>query len=367
MSSKKIKKNINIKVEKTIEKAIKEIISDKNITILSSENKLSNTDIIEINFKSSLKNVFDSLEKLIISKKLEFYLKNNICGIVICSLCSKSKGLFMCEECNDILCLNCKELHMKNNLWEKHNITVLNLPLKQGIYNKNNIFGVTDNTTPFIKGENYTFPISIYQNLGYSYLQQIFDMFYKYYITYNGINNNNNLSLKEYMQYRLEYFTEIIIVPQKAFQNEIENLIKKIDFNWTEIYYINRICFKCFKYFGAKTTIDKVFEPLKKLQIGEFEEKLKILLNLLDIYDNKLIFKCEMEKYLAISLYQNYVENLSVENIIEEIFPLDAKFMEFSSLYSFIMYKKDLLLVFKHLLQYNENNENNENEDELSK
>jgi hypothetical protein len=250
---------------------------------------------------------------------------------------------------------------MKNNLWENHKITVLNLPLKKSTFGNYTVFGLSGNSFPFIKGENYSFPVSIYQNLGYTSLQKIFDIFYKYYITYNGINNNNNLSLKEYMQYRLEYFTKIMTVPDKAFQNEIENIIKHFNFNWTEIYFINRICFKCFKFFGAKTTIDKVFGPLKKLQIGEFEEKLKILLNLLDIYDNKLIFKVEMEKFLAINLYQNYIDNLSVENIIEEIFPLDAKFIEFTALYSCIIYKKNLLIVFKHLLQYNEN------EDELKK
>ena len=116
-------------------------------------------------------------------------------------------------------------------------------------------------------------------------------------------------------------------------------------------YIINRICFKCFKYYGAKTTIDKVFEPLKKLEIGEFEEKLKILLNMLDLYDNKIVFKSEMEKFLAVSMYQNYLEDLSAEKIIEELFPIDAKFQEYSALYSCIMYKKSILAVFKHLLQ----------------
>ena len=138
--------------------------------------------------------------------------------------------------------------------------------------------------------------------------------------------------------------------------------MQKYDFNWTEVYYINRICFKCFKYYGAKTTIDKVFEPLKKLQIGEFEERLKILINILDIYDNKLILKSEVEKFLAVSLYQNYVESLSAQDIIDSIFPLDAKFIEFSALYSCITYKKNILLVFEHLLQYKEDKDNNDNE-----
>ena len=362
LSSKKIKKNINIKMDKAIEKAIKEIISDKSFNILNTEQEENNVDSIEVYFLFLLKEVFDSLEKVIINKKLEFYLKNNICGIVVCNLCAKNKGLFICEECNDALCLSCKEKHKQNNLWEKHNITVLNLPLKKQSYQKNSVYGMTGDPIPFIKGEKFSFPFSTYQNLGYTNFQKIFDFFYKYYITYNGINENNNISLKEYMQFRLEYFTKIEFVPEKAFQNEIEEIIKKFDFNWTEIFYINRVCFKCFKYYGAKTTIDKAFEPLKKLQIGEFEEKLKILLNLLDIYDNKIIFKSEMEKYLGISLYQNYVENLSVGNILESIFPLESQFIEFNELYSCIIYKKHLLFIFKNLLQCDEINDDSKSE-----
>ena len=77
---------------------------------------------------------------------------------------------------------------------------------------------------------------------------------------------------------------------------------------------------------------------------------------MLDLYDNKIVFKSEMEKFLAVSMYQNYLEDLSAEKIIEELFPIDAKFQEYSALYSCIMYKKSILAVFKHLLQcYDEN------------
>ena len=112
--------------------------------------------------------------------------------------------------------------------------------------------------------------------------------------------------------------------------------------------------FKCFKYYGAKTTIDQIFEPLKKIQIGEFEDKLKILLNILDIFDNKLIIRSEMEKFLSISFYQSYEEELSTKNIIDSIFPSDAKFMEYNTVFSTIMFKKSILIIFKDLLQSKE-------------
>jgi len=352
LSNKKVKKNINIKLDRGIEKAIKELsLLENNINLLTDEKEESNVDSNEVYFILIIKRVFDSIEKIIISQKLEFYLKNNLCGLVICSSCSKNSGTFECQDCEEILCSKCKETHLKNSLWEKHNIRTLTLPIKNNA-DKNNILNdIAENTIPYFKAEYFSFPESTFQNLGYENLLKIFDIFYKYYITYNGIDLNNNVSLKEFLQFRLEYFTKIEGVPEQAFLNELENIINNKEFNWTEIYYINRVCFKCFKYYGAKTTIDKVFEPLKKLEIGDFEEKLKILLNMLDLYDNKIVFKTEMEKFLAVSMYQNYSEDLSSEKIIEELFPLDAKFQEYSTLYSYIIYKKSILEVFKHLLQ----------------
>ena len=360
LSSKIIKKNINIKLDKSLEKAIKEILNENKINILTSENIDNNIDIVEIFFDFSLKKVFDLVEKIIFLKKLEFFLKNNRGGIVICSTCSKKKGLFICEQCSDILCSTCKDNHNKNELWKEHIINELNLPKKQNLITRDIIYGMSEGFAPFIKGENYIFPISTYQNYGYNNLQNIFDILYKYYITYNGINQNNSLSLKVYMQYRLEYFTQIDTVPEQAFKHDLENILGESEFNLTELFFINRICFKNFKYFGAKVTIDKIFEPLKRLQNGEFEEKLKILLNILDIYDNKIILREEMEKFLTICLYQNYIEELSQEKIIENLFPLDAKFAEYSALYSGIIYKKNIYQIFHNLLQCDENMENSE-------
>ena len=364
LSSKKIKKNINIKIDKSLEKAIKEILNENKINMLTSESADLDLDIVEIYFDFSLKKVFDLIEKVIISQKLGFYLKNNRSGIVLCSSCSKNKGFFMCEECADVLCSQCKENHNKNELWQNHNIEVLNLPLKPNLVGSDIIYAVSENSEPFIKGENFFFPISPHQNYGYYNLQKIFDFFYKYYITYNGINQNNSLSLKEYIQYRLEFFTKVDTIPEETFKIDFEKNFENFEFNLTEIFYINRICFKNFKYFGAKVTIDKVFEPLKKLQNGSFEEKLRILLNILDIYDNKIIIKEEIEKYLTMCLYQNYDDDISIDKIIENLFPLDAKFFGFSEIYSSIIYKKNLYQVFENLLQCHNNKESSEDSDE---
>ena len=359
LSTKKIKKNINIKLDKTLEKAIKEILNQNKITLLTSESEETNIDIIEIYFDFSLKKIFDTIEKIIFQKKFEFFLKNNRSGIVLCTTCSKNKGHFICEECSDVLCSTCKANHDKNEFWLNHKMNTLNLPLKKNLTGRDIIYGMTQTSKNFIKGEKFFFPVTTYQNYGYTNLEKIFDIFYKYYITYNGINQNNSLSLKEYMQYRLEHFTKVESVPEQAFKYDLENIINNCEFNLTEIFFINRICFKNFKYFGAKVTIDKIFEPLKKLQNGEFDEKLKIVLNILDIYDNKIIIKDEMDKFLSACLYQNYANDLSQDKIIENLYPMEAKFMEYNTLYSSIIYKKNIYQIFRNLLQFDDNDEDN--------
>ena len=49
----------------------------------------------ELNIDFSLKKTFDTIEKIIFLKKLEYFFNNNRSGIVICSNCSKSKGHFI--------------------------------------------------------------------------------------------------------------------------------------------------------------------------------------------------------------------------------------------------------------------------------
>ena len=187
LSTKKIKKNINIKLDKTLEKAIKEILNQNKITLLTSESEETNIDIIEVYFDFSLKKIFDAIEKIIFQKKFEFFLKNNRSGIVLCTTCSKNKGYFICEECSDVLCSICKENHDKNEFWLNHTMSVLNLQLKNNLIGRDIIYGMSQTSQNFIKGEKFFFPVSTYQNYGYTNLQKIFDIFYKYYITYNGI------------------------------------------------------------------------------------------------------------------------------------------------------------------------------------
>ena len=102
--------------------------------------------------------------------------------------------------------------------------------------------------------------------------------------------------------------------------------------------------------------------------ISTFEKKVIILLNLLDIYDNKIILKNEITKFLVFMNYQSFSEEYSIENIIEALFRdnEEKNCIEFSNLYENIIYNPLLSSVFKYLLQDNNQTEK-ENESENEK
>ena len=90
--------------------------------------------------------------------------------------------------------------------------------------------------------------------------------------------------------------------------------------------------------------------------ISTFEKKVIILLNLLDIYDNKIILKNEIIKFFVFMNYQSFSDEYSIDNIIEAIFreKEEKNCIEFSNLYENILYNPLLSSVFKYLLQDNQ-------------
>ena len=59
---------------------------------------------------------------------------------------------------------------------------------------------------------------------------------------------------------------------------------------------------------------------LKILQIGNYEEKLRLLLMILDIDDTKIIRKSEFEKLLSFCGLQNYSPDNRVDNVVKLIY-----------------------------------------------
>jgi hypothetical protein len=236
-----------------------------------------------------MKNTFDLIEKIILTKKLNFFLKSNDTPFLICSSCIKKNAEYKCFNCNEFFCPNCKSIHVSNQLWEEHTIVYQQLPVKKG--KEKDILNV-----PFIKGESFSFPTSMGNNYGYKNLVYAYDLFYLRYITNNGISDDNKINFKDSVYYNYNFYTYLQKIPSKVIEEQIQFLDNEnLLFNLTELFFINRICFKVFKFFGAKATIDRIYLPLKNLMKSTFEKRVIILLNLLDIYDNKLILKNEIK------------------------------------------------------------------------
>ena len=305
-----------------------------------------------------MKNTFDLIEKIILTKKLNFFLKSNDTPFLICSSCIKKNAEYKCFNCNEFFCPNCKSIHVSNQLWEEHTIVYQQLPVKKG--KEKDILNV-----PFIKGESFSFPTSMGNNYGYKNLVYAYDLFYLRYITNNGISDDNKINFKDSVYYNYNFYTYLQKIPSKVIEEQIQFLDNEnLLFNLTELFFINRICFKVFKFFGAKATIDRIYLPLKNLMKSTFEKRVIILLNLLDIYDNKLILKNEIIKFFTFMNYQSFSEDFSIDSIIEIIFRENEEqnFIEFSKIYENIIYNEKLASIFKYLLQDNQPEDEEEKE-----
>ena len=374
ISQRKIQNYIDIKFDFILQQLISELSPQKSLNAIKfNEYESYNFDNKNFSYweksirKSycfyQMKNTFDEIEKILLSKKLQFFLKSNDTPFIICSSCAKKNVEYKCFNCNEFFCSECKSIHVTNQLWEEHKIVYYQLPLKQGI-EKDTL------NVPFIKGESFNFPNNIGNNYGYKNLVNIFNILYIKYISKNGISDENKINFKEKAFSDYDFYTLLLKVPSKVIEEQIEFLSENNNllFNLTELFFINRICFKVFKFFGAKATIDRIYLPLKNLMISTFEKKVIILLNLLDIYDNKIILKNEITKFLVFMNYQSFSEEYSIENIIEALFRdnEEKNCIEFSNLYENIICNPLLSSVFKYLLQDNNQTEK-ENESENEK
>ena len=349
---------INLKFDEILQKAANELITNNNKAVKESELYDDNQSILKTYFFFLLRNTFDSIEKCILSKKLSVILNNIKYPIVLCDLCLKERANFICNNCNELFCENCKNIHLSNEIWSKHEIETFKIPEIKNV-NHNIIFKNNEeeeeedeNIFNYVKMEEFSFPTEMTQNLGYENLNLIFHTLYVEYINHNGILQNNIISAKKFIQFKMEFITKLETIPNQAILDEIEPLIMKSPFNLLELYLINRVCYKIFKFFGAKAQPSQLYKALKALQTSTFEERLKILLNILDIFDNQLILKSEIEKLLIFFSYQTYYDYLSINNILSSIYAGDIQFVQLAKLYESILKDKNLNKIFKYLLQY---------------
>ena len=356
--------NIELAFDDILQKASNDFIINKKV-LLPSEIREDNKNILKTYFYFLLKNTFDSIEKCILSKKMNVILNNVKYPMILCDLCLKERAVFICNDCNELYCEKCKKMHLSNEMWKHHEIQKFDIPeiknrniiIKNSNIEEENENSEEDDEYDYVKMEEYVFPTQMTQNLGYDNLEEFFNQLYNEYITQNGILENNVISAKIYIQFKMEFVTKLQVVPEKTLEEAFDNIITHTPFNLLEIFIINRVCYKIFKFYGSKGKISQLFFTLRALQISNFDDRLKILLNILDIYDNNLIIKSELEKLLVFFSYQSYRDYLSINNILSSIYASDIDYVPLDKLYTFILTNITLKKLFEYLLQYEDENE----------
>ena len=345
LSEERAKSFIDVQFDEILQKIVKELLHEK---IQNNQIHYDTNSIKRVYLISLLKDTFDKIEYDIMSKKFHILLSNIKYPMISCETCLNERAIFKCETCDEIYCLNCKNLHISNELWKNHNLTLLNIP---EIYNNNSIANKDrpNISYNFLKMEKYSFPTSMASNLGFDNLYELFNVLYNEYIIKNGITRDNIISSKIYIQLKMEFITKLETVPKRAIEELIYELIVNNVFNYFEIYLINRIAFKNFKYYGGKTNIDNLYFSLKKFQTTTYEERLLFLLNILDIYDTKIIIKNEIENFLLFVCYQSYEQNYNIKNILNLIF-FTEQYKSLEEVYKTILNDEKLTSIFKYLL-----------------
>jgi hypothetical protein len=202
----------------------------------------------------------------------------------------------------------------------------------QNIYASNN-----NDLGLFLKMENFCFPLQT-NNLNYENINYFFNLLYKEYVNNNGICPDNTIDIKKFIEFKIDISAKLNENPMSILYEEFFSKLSNVTLNCEEQFFMNRIAFMKFKQYGAQLNLSKVFECIKRLQSGEVEEKLRILLDLLDINDNRLILKSEFEKLLVCLTVQNHNSHHRVNNLVEEIFGRNL-FLKYEIIYSDFLHK----------------------------
>ena len=313
---KKLTNKVNNKFDDMLENVIGSIIKGRNIVLDKDIDQFSDT-IQKIIVFDILKNSFIKIENEIIVMKFRQVYQNTNEIIILCSQCFENTAIYKCLSCEDErFCLSCKNHHISNRLFETHKLKRLVInrdyrgfiaPEKENIIDEIQNRHKEEDSDEFkaVKASFYSFPTTC-NSLAYDNLKELFGYFFQKYIEENGISENNKISFKKSIELKLSSFENSKVNPVVWINQKLIIKLNNLGFNSDELFVINRICFLLFKRLGYNTTIQHLFDHLIKLQDSCFEERVKILLNLIDIYDNKMIFKTEVIKLFEVFYIQPF-------------------------------------------------------------
>ena len=362
-----------------------ELITSKKVYLDKEKDNLI-TSFGKVYIISLLKTTFDKIEYEIFNLKFYKIYSNSSEVVILCTNCGNDVANFLCKICVDeLLCIKCKNSHSKTKVFLSHtsfeklsdyksyekfnkfskyslieeiyNFRRKYLKNKEAILNSNNknlnnnfieknyIDNVNQNI--LIKSELYSFPIND-KSINYNNLKIVVSYLYNCYINKNGIKEKK-IQLKDYLINRYLKFEESIDNTILWANQKSSKIISEFNYSPEELFYINRIAFLNFKNTGVYTNLQVIYSMLYDLQTSTFEVKLRILLRLLDVYDNGIIFKSEIVKLVCISaVYPSYIS----KDIVNIMFKTDD-YIKVDNLITLISNDNKLKELFKTILQSN--------------
>ncbi|EGR27499.1 transmembrane protein 16k, putative [Ichthyophthirius multifiliis] len=306
---------------------------------------------------SVLKNTFVNIERELLNIRLKQIIYMSKQPIVICKECSLNSAVLECLNCsNRCFCQECFD-SFHNDIKENYhsvnlvNIKYQNLDLQGYCILENN----NEEIQSFIqwkKFEQFCLP-TFEKSSFHSQLSDIFNLFQNEYIKNNGIedpnqqiNINSIFKIQQKQGYKSEFF--------KQQNEEVQKIIEMEEFNVEDKLFLNRIAFLTFKryeyanyqnflsfckhlqvvYFTYIIQLKKQIYQCKKLNIqinfyiniyifiqeGNFQRKMLLLLDFLDLNENKQILFDEICNFCYSSFMQNIDFKIGIQNILQELF-----------------------------------------------
>lgn len=152
----------------------------------------------------------------------------------------------------------------------------------------------------------------------YGQLEEVYQILYSEYIKNNGLD----LYLGE-----INYQQVFKVVWDKTEFKRSDNkefllFVKNPNFGIEDKFFMNRVALLLFKKLGNSVTFDEFYKHCKILQNGLFEQKLILLMDLLDEDDNKIIKRQEISKLFTTSFMQDSLGQYRIDDMVSCIFAL---------------------------------------------
>ena len=235
------------------------------------------------------------------------------------------------QDVNSDLNLQKKLLEEKERPKSKKNF-MMKMAKKINLKEKEHFFDqfLIDNNleiSEWIRLQSFNFPTTSH-SLGNEHLEDLCSYLKREYMYKNGISELNRIDLVDCIEKCINFQKNMMNDPlkikqynllsskeedqQRKIEDDLENILDSFKFNHDELFLINRIYYSEVKKYGGHLLPNKIHEKLKIIQvtsyinkIGSINEKIELLLSLLDVYNTGVILKSELDKFITGMCLQN--------------------------------------------------------------